>query len=362
MVGLLIFSGQAEAAILSINPRQEEFALGETFIVEVHLNSEGEVINAVKATINYDPDMLEVINVSKGGSFLTLWAQEPTFESSAGLVTLAGGIPNGSHVFDGIVTSITFRTRTPGGAEITFDQSNTSVHLNDGLGTSLPIAFKEGVFQISETTFITITSPTHPDENKWYKNNSFTVNWGYSSDSKYSYVLSEDQDEVPDNKPEYSEGVVTFPDLEDGIFYFILREQSADSEPWQVVGKRRVMIDSQPPLPISALVSQDDQLFGGKFFLIFSTVDKVSGVDHYDIVEGGSTHTYVDSPYVLKDQTRQSGLTVKAFDKAGNIRLQIVKEAGQQISESSQYTLLIVIICVIIILLLFLYVGTKSRK
>ena len=72
-VGILIFSAQADAAILSVNPQQKEFATGETFLAEIHLNSEKEIINAVEVMISYPTNLLEVVKVSRGGSFLTLW-------------------------------------------------------------------------------------------------------------------------------------------------------------------------------------------------------------------------------------------------------------------------------------------------
>ena len=75
LVGIFGITHLADASIISANPQDKVFATGETFLVEIHLNSEKEIINAVEATITYPTNLLEVVKISKGGSFLSLWAQ-----------------------------------------------------------------------------------------------------------------------------------------------------------------------------------------------------------------------------------------------------------------------------------------------
>ena len=223
IIGISFVVGGADAAVLSVDPLQKELALGETFLAEIHLSSEQQVINAVEAVVTYPTDMLEVIEVSQGGSFLTLWVQEPAVEKTAGIISLVGGVPDGSYVVDGKVITITFKTKAPGGVEVGFDSDATSVRLNDGKGTEAPLTLASGIYKISTASFISIASPTHPDEDTWYKNKTFTVSWSIKQGANYSYALSVDPDEVPDEKSESTKGTVTFPDLSDGIYYFVLK-------------------------------------------------------------------------------------------------------------------------------------------
>jgi len=69
-----------------------------------------------------------------------------------------------------------------------------------------------------------------------------------------------------------------------------------------------------------------------KYYLAFSTKDKNSGIDHYEILEKGSgvamgklflgqNWTEKESPYLLKDQSLSSNIEVRAVDKAGNERI-----------------------------------------
>jgi hypothetical protein len=362
IIGIAFVVGGADAAILSVDPPQKELALGETFLADVHLNSEQQVINAVEAVVTYPTDMLEVIEVSQGGSFLTLWVQEPAVEKTAGIISLVGGIPDGSYVVDGKVITITFKTKAAGGVEVGFDSDATSVRLNDGKGTEAPLTLASGIYKISTASFISIASPTHPDEDTWYKNKTFTVSWSIKQGANYSYALSVDPDEVPDEKSESTKGEVTFPDLSDGIYYFVLKEKLPNQD-WEVVGKRRVMIDSRSPMPIEAYISQESTLFEGKYFLIFSTVDKTSGVDHYDIIEGKELFGNASSPYVLKDQSQSKSITIRAFDRAGNsTEFSFAGTSESTTLSINSYTLIIIVCIVLVIFVLLFAFGVRLRK
>jgi len=70
----------------------------------------------------------------------------------------------------------------------------------------------------------------------------------------------------------------------------------------------------------------------GEYYLVFSTKDKGSGVDHYEILEEGpgvamgklflgQNWTEKESPYLLKDQSLSSNIKVKVVDKAGNEKI-----------------------------------------
>ena len=82
------------------------------------------------------------------------------------------------------------------------------------------------------------------------------------------------------------------------------------------------IIDTDPPEPFTPIVAQSPSLFEGKWFLIFSTQDKGSGIDHYEVCEGNGTSCKVAaSPYLLENQKLDQKIFVKAFDKKGNRQL-----------------------------------------
>jgi hypothetical protein len=85
--------------------------------------------------------------------------------------------------------------------------------------------------------------------------------------------------------------------------------------------------DRNPPEEFTPQVAADPAIFEGKWFLVFATQDKGSGIDHYEVLESRNQKIEnrnwrtVESPYLLKDQKLKSFIYVKAVDKAGNERI-----------------------------------------
>ena len=57
------------------------------------------------------------------------------------------------------------------------------------------------------------------------------------------------------------------------------------------------------------------------YFLVFSGIDKQTGIDYYEVKEGQGNWKRAEFPYVLEDQTLQGIIEVRAVDKAGNERI-----------------------------------------
>lgn len=85
--------------------------------------------------------------------------------------------------------------------------------------------------------------------------------------------------------------------------------------------------DKLPPDAFAIEVLRDSSVFEGQYFAVFSTVDKQTGIDHYELLETKDRKDldnkdvvwrHVDSPVVLTDQSLKSSIFVRAVDKAGN--------------------------------------------
>ena len=81
-------------------------------------------------------------------------------------------------------------------------------------------------------------------------------------------------------------------------------------------------IDITPPEPFKPLIIQDQNIFDGKYALIFETQDKGSGIYYYQAREGKNDFVVAESPHLLTDQQLHSAIEVKAVDRAGNIRVE----------------------------------------
>lgn len=98
-----------------------------------------------------------------------------------------------------------------------------------------------------------------------------------------------------------------------------------------------IRADAVAPEDFTIELDRDPVAYDGKYFIAWSTVDKQSGIDHYEVLETnpwkfgffnflgvGEKRTFwipAESPYVLRDQNLRSRIMVKAVDKIGNERI-----------------------------------------
>lgn len=148
------FASSAHAATLSISGSGA--SVGQTMSVSILVGADnGEVLNAVATDLKYPTDKLSLTSLSKSGSIISLWAEEPNFSNATGIASLEGIIPNPGYMGQGgRVITATFRVLAPGEATLSF--SNASVLANDGLGTDILRA------AIPRTFTLTAASPKAP--------------------------------------------------------------------------------------------------------------------------------------------------------------------------------------------------------
>lgn len=131
---LLFFSPfVSHAATLSLLPASGSYAAGETVVVSVAVSS-NTAINAVSAVLSYSADTLELRSISKEGSIISLWVQEPSF--SAGRASVEGAILNPGYTgASGRVARLIFRAKAQGPAYVRF--ASAEILANDGVGTNV---------------------------------------------------------------------------------------------------------------------------------------------------------------------------------------------------------------------------------
>lgn len=91
------------------------------------------------------------------------------------------------------------------------------------------------------------------------------------------------------------------------------------------VSQDSIVKDTERPETFHPAVARDESLFDGKWFLVFATQDKGSGVDHYEVREGAwGGFRIAQSPHLLQNQKLDKKIFVKAVDKSGNERSEIL--------------------------------------
>ncbi len=107
------------------------------------------------------------------------------------------------------------------------------------------------------------------------------------------------------------------------ILTILVEKRESPRDEWQ----EEIKGDILSPESFEIEVNQDPSLFEGKYFIIFSTNDKQTGIDYYQVKEGDRDWQKANSPYLLENQNLGTIIKVKAVDKAGNERVVWIKPA-----------------------------------
>jgi len=333
---LFIFNlPEANAATLYFNPSSGGFTVNDIFTVNVFVNTEGQRINVAEAKINFPTEFLEVVSISKTNSIFSLWVEEPSFSNSAGVISFVGGLPTpGFTGSAGKIFSVVFKAKKPGSATLIF--SSGVVRADDGYGTDvlktraqarftlLPVEVPPTVPPVTPPIVGApaaplISSPTHPDSNKWYSNNSPKFIWGVPSGITGVRLLV---GRLPTAAP-----TVIYPgpiserqleDLADGVWYFHV--QLRNKAGWGGISHFKFQIDTQPPKPFKIEVKEGKETTNPQPTLFFEATDEMSGIDYYEIIIDGKAPIKTEkSEYKIPFQDLgKHTIIVKAVDKAGN--------------------------------------------
>lgn len=331
----------AHAASLNFSPPSGSYGVGTTFSVSVNVESSAQAMNAASGVVSFPWDKLEVVSISKQGSLFSLWPVEPSFSNSQGTVSFEGIVPNPGYTgANGKILTITFKARSAGVANVSF--SSGSVLANDGTGTNILNGLRVAVFTLTsagETSpapqaevpvvsgnALDIASATHPDQTKWYVNNTPEFSWELPPGTLEVRTLI---GKSPAGNPSVSYlppiSKKKVDELPDGTYHFSLQVRTASG--WSAVSRYRVNIDTTPPKPFSIVFPHGNNGWEPQPVVFFNTTDNESGISHYEIKIGSDTNPIKtapvaeSNPYVLPPQVPGTyTLLVAAIDNAGNIR------------------------------------------
>lgn len=266
---MMFFTSPLEAAFLYLDPDKAIINPGDTVVMSVRINpDEGECINVVDGVINYDPK-IQPVDISLGQSILPIWVEEPRIDRDNNRITWAGGIPNG------------YCGRIQGDPRLTNEIMKVIFQVP---------GMRVGFGDASPTTTVTFGEQT-------------TV---YLNDGRGSIAP------LGTNQATVVVGT---------------RPGETVRNDWSVL----VNGDEGIPEEFSITLQREPGVFQGKYFIVFNTTDKQTGIAFYEVIEepleeadlfgwGAEDAPWekVRSPYILSDQSLNSTIRVKAVDKAGN--------------------------------------------
>jgi len=343
-----ILKAQTGSATLFLSPSSGSYNINRTFVVKVMVNSGGGVgINAAEGNIKFDNSLLSVSKVDDSRSIFKLWTTNPTFSNGAGTISFGGGSPGAYKGSAGEIFSITFKTKSVGTAKVNF--TSGIILANDGKGTNVFGGFGNASYSIiksetnntetkrkpktetkNKTTDSGIKPPlpeieclSHPEENKWYSNNSPEFKWKLLADlSGVSFLIDQKNISDPGNN---ADGIIeskTFYDVPDGENYFHIKY--GNSSGWGPIAHRKFLVDVTPPESFNISIDDEGDSTNPSPRFVFSTSDKTSGLDFISInLNNQSTKINPNeiSKGYYKPEALEPGeynLEIVAVDQAGN--------------------------------------------
>ena len=141
---LILFSRQVSATKLIISPASGQYKVGDLIEIEVRTDTEGKDINAIDLTVLV-PKLFEVKGVSKAGSSINIWVQEPSFTQDGAF--FSGGFIGGIKLSDVLIGTIIIEAKAIGKADI-IAASSSVVVMNDGQGSFESLFMPENLFTI----------------------------------------------------------------------------------------------------------------------------------------------------------------------------------------------------------------------
>jgi hypothetical protein len=261
----------AAAATLYMDPPEASLNRGDAITIAVRLDTDeaaGECINAIDGVINYT-ESITPVDISVGRSILPVWVESPNIDKANRRITFAGGIPNG------------YCGRVEGDPRLT--------------NVIAELVFRAPGLQVGAASSSDQADIYFAPETKAYLND------GFGTEASLSTLGTRVQ----------LSGVVGNEILDD----------------WRLA----VNADEIPPEEFTITLEKDEFAAEGKYYIVFNTTDKQTGIDRYEVIEesaaeagrfsfGAATAPWLEarSPYVLNDQTLRSTIRVRAIDKAGN--------------------------------------------
>ncbi len=326
------------AGNITFSPTAGTYTTGKTFSVDVILSNNQDNINAVSGLVNFPNTVLQVVSISKAGSILGLWAEEPTYSNTKGTVSFEGVSLNpGFSGSKGKIITINFKAIQSGKASVVLKSG--SVLANDGnatnvlgtLGTALftindpteqPVVTKHQSTPAQTQSSLIITSSSYPDSNAWYSSHEASFVWNISSNATAVRTLY-------DTNPTGAPSKVFDPPINnrsftvdtDGVMY--MHVQVKTSSGWGQVAHYKFQIDSHAPVDLNASFTDSTTTTNPSPTVLITGTDDLSGLDHVSMLVDGQEPVSIPlSPsnlyHIPKQLAGKHTALITLYDKAGN--------------------------------------------
>lgn len=150
MAATLINGQQAD---MYLSPDSGRFAVGDTFVVNVRVES-AVPVNVFAGMIRFNHTYLEVQTIDYNVSAADLWAVEPWYENGAGTLQFAGGTTRSNGFLgDAQLLQVTFVAKAKG--QTALELFDASILKHNGLGTEISLTDRpiDALFELEQEEY-----------------------------------------------------------------------------------------------------------------------------------------------------------------------------------------------------------------
>lgn len=141
IIGLALFvvPASASAATVYLETQRNTISVGDTTVVTLKINSEGQILNTVdgEVALKSPTGNLAVQEFSLANSAFGLWPRTPSLSADLHTVSFVGGVPGGFSIEGATIFKMIVEAKKEG--TITISPRNLSVFLSDGNGTKVAV-------------------------------------------------------------------------------------------------------------------------------------------------------------------------------------------------------------------------------
>jgi hypothetical protein len=329
----------AQSANLSLDPATGVFPVGEPFTIDVRIDTDGQTVSIVDATISYNPTDVQYVAVSGVDSVFSKVIEDPNSGYGKIGVSAVKEQSSGGYIgTDGLVARLTF---------IPLRNVSTQFHFASG-GAQPPYEIGASIGGITNIlsglkaatySFIPKTSmPASPyfaqaseqfeitplpvPKSDWFGTTTVKLSWTVPEGATEMRTdVSPNPEKVPETLYQVPVNSKTLTDLENGLQYFLL-QFGFDGE-WGDVIRYPVRVDLLDPNYV--IVKETDRADPSDPRVAFAIEanDEQSGINYFEMsIDGGDSERWEpEGERVYHPEGLSPGehvLTTEAFDAVGN--------------------------------------------
>jgi hypothetical protein len=305
---------------MRIQPDSGVYDMGVTQHMNVVVDAGDEDINAVDFTLTFDPQAIEVDDVTLSTSSC-MYVLEQSVNQDEGSVKGSCVLSRNHDSTRSVsVAEVTLTPRARVQTNIVFDDAQTHVYAEDGLGTDVLRLTQGGAYRFdnfSEGGLMApvIYSPTHPNRSRWYNRTDAYITWRGMPRDSFVYTYDTHPTTTPRLEKSTQKTSVRLRKISDGISYFHVMSLSGGP-----VNHYKIQTDTVPPEVLTVQASQILVSPGDVVRFEFTAHDSLSGMQRNFYVDLGN-HLFLpvgSTLYIPFDEIGEHDIVVRAYDKAGN--------------------------------------------